>query len=405
MITRLYLGRQPIIDREGRIVAYEILFRERTEGGARVKDSARATARVVEAILDLGVDRVTNHKLGFVNIGYDENLLKTLKILPCERIGFEVLESEEPTTDLLNLIREFKSMGYQISLDDFSYSKSYDEILKEVDYVKIDVVECNCMDKIAEIHEKVKSFGVKTIAEKVETYDMYSHCLSVGFDLFQGFFFQKPKVVEDRTIEPSYTTLMEIYRLVSQERSVKVIEECFKRHSELSLKLLQLINSAYYSLREPIKSIRHAILMLGYKNILRWVILLMYSLKGDSPQSDPLFEEASIRGFFMEELAKSLRAGEELKEKAFITGVLSLLDVLLETTMDRVVEGMALDTEIKGALTHRSGTLGELLSLVEAYEHGDHKTYEEISSHMNLTQEDLSRASAEAIKTYSDMIS
>ncbi len=403
-MVKIYLARQPIIDRTGKIFAYELLFRSGFKDFAEVEDSKRATAKVIESLVSsFSLKDIIRDKLGFINIDHTSDMLSIVELLPHDKIGFEILESSVLSEDFFNTLSYLKSMGYKLSLDDFIYADKFIPYLELVDYVKIDVLE-HSPEQVEEFLEKIKPYDVKLIAEKVETYEIYETYYDMGFDYFQGFFFQEPRVIASKTVEPTYTALVKLYNLVAEERDVREIESVFRKFSDLSVKLLQLINSAYYALRQPVKSIRHAVLMLGYKNILRWILLLMYSVRSEEFTSDPLFEEASLRGFYMESVAKYIFSKGEIVEKSFITGVLSLVDVLLGVPMEKVVSSLSLEEDIKVALLRREGTLGDILRMVELVQTGKLSKIEpllEKYSPKHLTVEKLLQLQMEALKAYS----
>jgi len=403
-MVRIFLARQPILDREGRIFAYELLFRSRYTDTANIDDGRRATAKVIESLISsFGLRSVIRDRMGFINIDETTEILRVVEILPPERIGFEVLETSVLSREFYETLKRLKSLGYKLSLDDFVYDERFVPYIDLVDYVKIDVLTCKDEGELEKILTRIRRPGVRFIAEKVETYEMYKRCLRIGFDYFQGFFFQKPEIVASRTIEPAYAALIRLYNLVANEADVREIEKVFKKFSELSVKLLQLINSAYYALRQPVKSIRHAILMLGYRNILRWILILMYSVREDDFTTDPLFEEASVRGFFMEKLAERCFRGRDEVDKAFITGVLSLIDVLLGMPIEEVLEEIMLEEDIKRALLKREGPLGELLTVVESVQKGRLAEISPVLGKYGLSVPDLLQAQTEALKSYSEL--
>ncbi len=402
-VVKIFIARQPIIDQNGKIFAYELLFRTGYVEHADISEGRVATVKVIESLISsFGLKNILRDKKGFINIDETMDILSIVEVLPSERIGFEILETSVLSDRFLENMTRLRDMGYELSLDDFVYSEEFLPYLNLVDYVKIDVLEYD-RDTLAEALETVKRFKVKTIAEKVETYDMYRFCCEIGFDYFQGYFFQKPQVIASKTIEPAYAALIKLYNLVSQEAEVKEIEKVFKKFSDLSVKLLQLINSAYYSLRQPVKSIRHAILMLGYKNLLRWILILMYSLRQEDFTSDPLFEEASIRGFFMERLAKKVFEDKETADKAFIAGILSLVDVLLGVAKEEALKAMWVEEDIKEAVLRRNGPLGDLLSIVENTQRWNFKAIMRTLKNYNLSPPQVLEMQTQALQDYTSL--
>ncbi len=403
-MVKIYVARQPILDREGKIFAYELLFRSGFKNRADIgeNEGVRATAKVIESVVSsVSFSRIIRDKKGFINIDETSEILSIVELLPPERIGFEILETAVLSQDFLDTLTELKELGYELSLDDFIYSEEFIPYLKLVDYVKIDVLE-HSLEDVERIIQEVRDYDVRLIAEKVETYETFKVCRELGFHYFQGFFFQEPRVIVSKTVEPAYAALVHLYNMVSEEREIKDIEKVFKKSSELSVKLLQFINSAYYSLRQPVKSIRYAVLMLGYRNLLKWILLLMYSVRSEDFTSDPLFEEASVRGFFMERLANFLYGDKETSEQAFITGVLSLIDVLLGLPMGEAVRHLSLEEEIQKALISRGGKLGGMLSLVESVQRGHLENMEKLLATYGdrLTLDKLLQLQVEAVEEY-----
>jgi EAL and modified HD-GYP domain-containing signal transduction protein len=402
-VVKIFIARQPIIDQDGRIFAYELLFRSGFTDRADVEEGRTATVKVIESLISsFGLRPILRDKKGFINIDETMDILSIVEVLPVERIGFEILESSVLSESFLENMTKLRELGYELSLDDFVFSEEIIPYLNLVDYVKIDVLEYD-ERTLEEALRTVRRFNVKTIAEKVETYEMFRLCRDLGFDYFQGFFFQKPQIVTSKTIEPAYAALIRLYNLISQEAEVKDIEKVFKKFSELSVKLLQLINSAYYSLRQPVRSIRHAILMLGYRNLLRWVLILMYSLRREDFTSDPLFEEASIRGFFMERLTRKVLPGEEMAEKAFIAGILSLVDVLLGVPKEEALRTMWLERDIKEAIISRSGPLGDMLNIVENVQRWNFRAIRDTLRNYRLSPPEVLEIQAQALRDYASL--
>ncbi len=403
-MIRVYLARQPILDKEGRIFAYELLFRSGFKSRADVKDGRLATAKVIESLVNsFGLKNIIRDKKGFINIDEETNILKIVEILPAERIGFEILETSVFNRSFFKTLEKLKSLGYSLSMDDFVFTEKIIPFMDLVDFVKIDILMYPHREDLEKTLEFVRKFPVKLIAEKVESYEVFKACLAMDFDYFQGFFFQKPELVTSKTIEPDYAALIKLYNLISREADIAEVERVFKKFSDLALKLLQLINSAYYSLRQPVRSIRHAVLMLGYRNLLRWILILMYSLGEENISDNALFEEASIRGFFMERLSLIHTPDKETAEKAFITGMVSLVDILLGVPIECVLEELSLEEDIKRAVLKKEGFLGDLLSIVEGIQRERFEAVDPLMDKYGFSLEEVLKAQTEALKAYSEL--
>lgn len=371
-----FLGRQPILDRTQRIVAYELLFRHDRSNRAQVGDGAAATATVLSHVFgDLGVANALGPHQGFVNV--DEALLlgDALELLPREQIVLEILETVPMTPPVIARVRALHADGFHIALDDFtSDTASYAPILDCVAVAKVDLLALEPA-RLPAVVAELRRWPVRLLAEKVDSREQAERCMDLGFELFQGYYFAKPVMIEGRKLLPSELALMELLGLVLSDAETGVIEDLFKRHPDLSLNLLRLSNSVGVAARREITSLRQAITLLGRRQIQRWLQLLLYTCPrpGESFPS-PLLELAATRGRLMELLAEAafprrLDAGEQ----GFMVGIMSLMDTLLGMPLANVLDGLAAPPEVRDALLGRSGTFGPLLGLVETLESGSHE--------------------------------
>lgn len=372
--TDFFLGRQPILDRTQRIVAYELLFRHDRTNRAHVSDDAVATATVLSHVFgELGVANALGPHQGFVNV--DEALLlgDALEFLPKKQIVLELLETVPMTPQVIHRVHELHAAGFTIALDDFaSDTESYAPILDCVAIAKVDLLS---VDDVAlrEAAVQLRRWPVRLLAEKVDSREQAEQCMALGFELFQGYYFARPVMIEGRKLQPSEIALMELLGLVVSDAESRAIEDLFKRHPDLSLNLLRLSNSVGVSARRKITSLRQAITLLGRRQIQRWLQLLLYTCgtPGESFPS-PLLELAATRGRLMELLADaSFPRRRDAGEQAFMVGIMSLMDTLLGTPLAQVLDGLAAPPEVRDALLGRSGTFGPLLDLVESLESGD----------------------------------
>ncbi len=224
-----------------------------------------------------------------------------------------------------------------------------------------------------------------------------------GFELFQGYFFQKPVVIEGATASPSQLLLLELFNEVSRESDIEIIEGLFKKSPELDIKLLNFLNSASFYLRQRISSIRHAIISLGYRNLQKWIALLLFAKQGVDIKSNPLMERAAIKGMFMENMTKRITKSKSDADSAFITGILSISDVLLNMPMDKVVGKLNLSEDIQRALLKREGLLGDVLSLAEMLEKEDITGMMPILGRYNVTLEEVFQMELDLIIGFEQM--
>lgn len=367
-MSEVFIGRQPILDRNNKIFGYELLFRAGPALSAEFIDSARATARVmVNTLSNIGIQKLIGDRKGFVNI--DEEILESdlVDLLPKYSTILEILESVVFTPKVVDMCKNLKQAGYILALDDFVYSESWSPDFGFIDYVKIDVLTYD-RETLASISTDLKKHQLKLIAEKVETREDFEYCRDLGFGLFQGYFFEKPSVIVTKSISPTQIVLIELYKLLSREAEFSLVEDVFKRNPELYFKLLKFINSARFYTARKITSIRQSLTLLGYRNMQKWVSLLLYSGEGEDMKSSPLLEQAAIRGRTMELLAKKITGNDTDGDSAFITGALSLIDALIQMPIASILKELNLSAEISDALVQRSGLLGNLVSIMEKLE-------------------------------------
>jgi len=396
-LNKVFIGRQPIINRNKKIFGYELLFRSSMVSDAKVLNNIKATASViVNALNNVGLKRLIGEKKGFINV--DAEILESgiFDLLPKENMVLEILETVELTDNIVELCRRLREEVYQLALDDFVYSEPLSPVMSATNYVKMDLPMYN-RQSLAEVVDQLKNYPIKLIAEKVETKEDFEFCYSLGFDYFQGYFFAKPSVVTAKSLSPSQLVLIELSRSLSREDEFHIIETLFKKNPELNYKLLKFMNSAAFYTSEKITSLRQSLALLGYRNLQKWVMLLLFAGEGGDFRLSPLLERAALRGRIMELLAKKISNDPVIADSAFMTGVLSLLDVLLEVPINNVLIEFNLSQDINNALIHRQGFLGTLILVVEMLEQEKFNLVQQMLLNYNVTIEDLFSIEIDAI--------
>ncbi|MGE8509259.1 MAG: EAL and HDOD domain-containing protein [Paraburkholderia terricola] len=365
----VYLGRQPILDRDGALHGYELLFRAGAHNYAEVGNDAQATAHVVaRTIGGIGVPAVLGRHRGFVNI--DRALLfnDIVHLMPPERFVLEILETVKFDPQLTRRLTELRRAGFEVALDDVSeLSDELFAALPYADIVKIDFL-LTARDALPGLAAAVRAHGKTLIAEKIETREDFMLARELGFDLFQGYFFARPQVLtapRNRSLRPG---LLRLLGLLSRDAGIVELEAELKLNPGVVVQLLRLVNSSAFGLGRNIASLREAIIAAGTRQIARWAQLLLYADSGDLPwRADPLVHLAGTRSRFMELAASRLRpADDEFADAAFMTGIFSLVHVVVGSTPAAVLEKLGLAPRIREAIVSRSGTLGALLRVAEA---------------------------------------
>ncbi len=386
------LGIQPILNRNEEIIAYELLFRSAGSLTADVTDASHATANVIiNTLTSFGVEDILGKHKGFINMELELLMDDALNILPKEQVVIELLETLQVTPELVERCRLLKETGFSLALDDHEYSPVYHDLYEIVDVVKVDLM----LTPPARLAEMVKQFArypLQLLAEKVETQEEFKHCLDLGFDLFQGYYFARPSVLEKKKMDDSGSTLLKLMRQLSEDAEQREIETTFRGDPGLTYKLLLLVNSIGVGIRSKIGTVRHAIAILGRQQLKRWVQLAVFASNDDRGMENPLVDMAAVRAGFMENMAgchHSLKGAPDSAEKAFMTGILSVLEKVYDIPIDEVVRKLNLSDDVREALVGKSGGLGNLLHLAELLEELD---FDHLCTHldkMGISLEDV----------------
>ncbi len=370
-----FLGRQPILDRNQNLVAFELLFRqEETDEKATVINDLSASANVIiNAYCQLGIQNVLGKQRGFINADPDLVLSDIISLLPAKHVVLEIKETALITAEFMQRCNELKQKGYQFALDNIvAMNTKVGQLLHLVSVVKVDVLAVE-KKELAELVAELNRWPVLLLALKVENREQEKYCMQLGFQMFQGYYFARPEVLAVKRADPGKLSLLKLLTLVMGDSDVEEIEKEFKHQPGLSYNLMRMVNSVASGVPQKINSIKHAIMILGRKQLQRWIQLLLYTAnQSDDSMSNALMQTAAARGKLMELVATTERPHDKNhQERAFMVGILSLLDVLLGIEMQQIVDKLGIPDDMSQALLARDGRLGQELKLIEANEKGE----------------------------------
>lgn len=364
-MDHVFVGRQPIFDRQLEVHAYELLYRSgQSAQAAGALDGDRATATVMlNSLLEIGLDRLVGDRPAYVNM--TRGLLLSADTLPFPpgRVTLEVLEDVEADTPIVDAVRRLSQAGFEIALDDFVLTPQVMPLVELADVIKIDVMATD-RARLPEQLKFLRRFDVKLLAEKVETQADFTQCRDLGFDYFQGYFFCRPTVVNaQRLPDNRLATVRLLAELQDPEADIDRLETLISQNVGLGYKLLRYVNSAAVGMRRRMTAIREAIVVLGLTTIRSLAALMTISEVDDKPSE--LIKVAMTRARACQQLAEAC-GGD--KAMYFTIGLLSVLDALLDAPMAAVLEPLPLGEEVKTALLERSGRAGEVLAAVVAFQ-------------------------------------
>ncbi len=361
------VGRQAIFDRQMEVFGYELLYRDGTGNSANIMDGDEATARVVvNTFLELGIDQIAGNAYAFLNLTANFFLNKQYEVLPTKNVILEVLETIDPTPDVLQALIQARQNGYLIALDDFILRESHRALMEHADLVKVDVLVLT-NEELKQQVEMLKEYPVRLLAEKVEDQGMYEQCLALGFEYFQGYFFCKPQIMEGVSLSGNrMAVVLLLAKLQDPLIDLHELEDLVKNDVALSVKLLRFVNSASVGLPRSVDSISQAIGLVGTERMRQWATLLALAQTGDKPSE--LMRVALIRAHMCEALCPFYGVDPG---QGFTAGLFSILDAFFDCEMHQLLADLPLAPEILDALLKREGVLGTILEGILAYERGE----------------------------------
>jgi EAL and modified HD-GYP domain-containing signal transduction protein len=386
--VEIFIARQPIFDQQHHIYAYELLFRSSLENFFNHPDPEHASSKVaLDSFFILGIDTITGGKKAFLNTTRGMLVNGYVALLPREMTVVEILETVEPDPEVITACRKLKQAGYLIALDDFVDQERYKPLVEMADILKIDFLETK-KDEQKRLIERFAPRGIRLVAEKVETRETLQEAMEMGYSYFQGYFFSKPTIISGKEI-PGFKInylriLQEIHRL---NLNYEKVEEIMKMEMSLSYKLLRYINSAFFGWQVEIRSIKHALVMLGESDFRRWASFISLSSMAKDKPNELVFQ-AILRGRCLEMLAPVVRLSERAQD-LFLMGIFSLIDAIVDRPLPEILVDMPIAEDIKAALTGEEGPLRDIYEFMLSYEQGEWERFSELAAKKKIDEQKI----------------
>ncbi len=387
-----YLARQPIMDLHGRVHGYELLFRAGPEAFFR-GDGDMATRTMLDNTVIFGLEKLTCGLPAFVNCTSESLIEEMVHVLPSSMTVLEILESLDPTPELIAACRKLKVSGFRLALDDFTWKPGFDPLVTMADYVKVDFLQTNAQER-KNLLQRLRGVTVALVAEKIETQEEYKQACEEGFTLFQGYYFCRPALLENRKIPANRLSQIEILQaLRSDVFDLHKLTRLLKRDASLTYRLLRLVNSPMCAMRQEVNSIQAALLAVG-ENTFRRIAMLAIASELNSGQPAEILRIAFVRGRFCELAAElyDLNTTEQ-----YLLGMMSLLPAMLRLPMEKLAPELPLRKEICEALLGKAGTERSLLQWLESHEQGDWDVCDAVVHAYGMDEEFLVACYTEAL--------
>lgn len=380
----LYVARQPIFDREEKVFGYELLFRnglENTFSG----DTDEASRATLDRSLLMGLDVLCDGRRAFVNCTRDTLIKGLVTLLPSTMTVVEILEDVPPDPVVIEACLSLKEAGYMLALDDYVADDPREPLTEMADIIKVDL-QLTSEAQRSDLIQKHGPWRCRMLAEKVETHRDFVQAREQGFVYFQGYFFRRPETLNTRDMPANRLHYLRMLQEVSRpELDIAGLEKLIKAEASVCYRLLRYLNSSIFGLKSEIRSVRHALSMLGEREVRRWVRLVAAVGAGQERTSD-LVLSALVRGRFGELLSPRMPHGSS---DLFLLGLLSLIDAMLEMPMADVLERIPLDHETKAVLLGQPSRLRPVYQLMLAHESGEWEAVGQLCESLRLEAEQV----------------
>ena len=389
----IYVARQPIFDQDMQIWGYELLFRHSAQTTvARIDDQNEATSRVIVDGFGLVVELLAPAQKVLINYPGAMLLEGAPRALAPEVAIVEILETVQPTPEVLRACTQLKAEGYVLALDDFVGQPGFEPLLELADMVKVDVLNMEYEQLEAIVADLRRTGSMTLLAEKVEDLAMFDQCRKLGFQLFQGFFFSRPELVSGKKLSANQVSKLRLLKeLSAPDLELRQIAAIVQHDVSLSYRLLRYINSPGVGLPREITSINQAVNLLGQRKIIAWLRVLIIAEMKSTPQAGELLFLSLQRAKFLETLACSGTSTPLPSEGMFLLGLFSFLDAILGQPMEDILSKLVLEPRLDAALRGEDPEQRAWLDLAAACERGQWGQIQTLLGRLNLDPEQTAR--------------
>jgi EAL and modified HD-GYP domain-containing signal transduction protein len=393
---QVFFARQPILNQNLQLYGYELLYRGSTHAAdAPADDGDAATVAVVEGLQARGIESITRGKKAFINFTRNLLLSGIAAYFPPKNIVVEVLETVEPSPELIDALMELKSKGYTLALDDFAFRAELVPLMKLADIIKLDYMDDKVSDYVRAVRAHTDQTKCTLLAEKVENKQVFETAREHGCRLFQGYFFAKPSATTEKTVGVMRSSSMRLVAEVNREDvNFNAVTDIIKQDVGLSYRLLKLVNSPYFGITREITDLKKAIVFLGHNELKKWIsYVALFSMADNKPPE--LLEMSMVRARFCETVAAGLAMP---RDAFFLGGLFSMLDAMLDAPIEDTIKDIRLPETTYAALCGEQGALRATLDLIIALENGDWDEVERLRGRPGFDELDFSKLYADALE-------
>lgn len=399
----MFIARQPIFNKELKLYGYELLFRPNVDATSFGEAAAsNATATVLGNLFEMGIDQIVEGVKAFVNFDYDFLFSDSIELIDANTLVIEVLETVKADKVLVDRLNYLRSKGYKIALDDFVECFHLYPLVPIADIIKYDLMITPLESIEIEVKQALKQNKI-LLAEKIETEKEFILAKEMGFDLFQGYFFSKPSIIsksnDKKSAKSQYTRI--ISELNKEEPSFQILAEIIETDVNLAFRLMKVISIKQN--RDMVYSIKKALIYMGFKELERWInILMLQDLSTNKPKE--LLKLSLLRSKFGEFIASNSRFKKRNRETSMMC-LFSTLDAILDETMEEVLQDILITEDIREALIKKAGVLSPICNLISSYEKGDWDKVKIIAEDIGIDEKKLPEGYLSSLKWTAETLS
>lgn len=399
----VFLARQPIFDVRQNVYGYEIFYRSsEINSFDNTRGDVATAAALMNTFVTFGLDNLTNLKPAFINFDQSFVIEDVPSLFPKDLLVIELLETAEPSEVLLEKCRVLREQGYVIALNEFALRPEYESLLDFASIVKLDFKTLSVEDIRNIVFRFSKKQNLTFLAEKVETYDELEDAKRIGCTLFQGYYFGRPIMHQTSSLQSINTVYFNLMNAVNRsEIDFDAVTDMILQDMSLTYYLLRLVNAPAFGMVKKVSSVKHALVVLGEKEIKKWISLIVLSVASKDNPSE-LIRMSLLRARLAEQLSRktSLRANSE---HFFLAGLFSMLDVILDRPFEQIVDQIFLPDSVKNYFLNEPSYLSPVLKLVIAYEQGDWDQVFIMARILRISQNDMIGSYQNALKWQNDL--
>lgn len=376
-MEHIYLGRQPILDKDGKLNSYEVLYSEDKKADSYALNDFRS-AMIINTILNkFGTHEILGGERAFIKIGEKFLLSDIIFTIPNQFFIFSLLEDVSINERVIERLEQLINKGFILALDelivDASTLDKYKNILSEISYIKININASFVQEEgTKEILSALSDRNITIIGTKIEDNEKYILAQSIGCELFQGYFFSKPEIFQCLRYDSTQSDILKLYKLLMEDTNIDEITAELEKNHPLSIQLLKYINSGIFNINSKISTIHHVLTLIGRTSLAQWLMFMIYAKAvSKGSQIAPLMLQVDNRTKLMDAILREVKPDvrSNMLGEAYFVGLLSFLDTIFGKKLEDILQSMNVDDAISDALLHESGLLGEIFTLVKDIEH------------------------------------